>query len=138
MKKLTADWIRKAESDYRVAEKLARIRPPENDFVCFCCQQAAEKFLKALLVELGLNVPRTHNLEDLLGLLRPHHPSLFALRRGLVFLTRFAVDTRYPGFHVRRSQVDAARRWAGRVRTETHAILGLRTRRPPRKHEPRR
>jgi len=129
MKKLTADWIRKAEGDYRVAEKLARTRPPENDFVCFCCQQAAEKFLKALLVELGLNVPRTHNLEDLLGLLRPHHSGLFALRRGLLFLNRFAVDTRYPGFHVRRSQVDAARRWAGRVRTEAYAILGLR---PPR------
>src|SRR5262249_33208927 len=94
MKKLTADWVRKAESDYRVAGKLARSRPPENDFVCFCCQQAAEKYLKALLVEVGLAVPRTHNLEDLLGLLRPHHPGLFALRRGLVFLTRFAVDVR--------------------------------------------
>ena len=51
-------------------QKLARSRPPENDFVCFCCQQAAEKYLKALLVELGLTVPRTHNLEDLLGVLR--------------------------------------------------------------------
>jgi HEPN domain-containing protein len=74
-------------------------------------------------------VPRTHTLEDLLGLLRPHHPVLFALRRGLLFLTRFAVDTRYPGFHARRRQADAARRWAGRVRTESRAILGLRPRR---------
>jgi HEPN domain-containing protein len=102
--------------------------------VCFCSQQAAEKFLKALLVELGLTVPRTHNLEDLLGLLRPLHPGLFALRRGLVFLTRFAVDTRYPGFRARRSQADAARRWMARVRTEARAILHLRPRRSrPRK-----
>src|SRR5437660_5981307 len=98
-------------------------------FVCFCCQQSAEKFLKALLVELGLPVPRTHNLEDLLGLLRPHHPDLSALRRGLVYLTRFAADTRYPGFHARRRQADAALRWAGRVRTEVRASLGLRPRR---------
>ena len=63
MKKLTADWVRKAERDYRVAKKLGRSRPPENDFVCFCCQQSSEKFLKALLVELGLSVPRTHNLD---------------------------------------------------------------------------
>jgi len=126
MKKLTAAWVRKAEGDFRVAQKLARSRPPENDFVCFCCQQAAEKFLKALLVELGLTVPRTHNLEDLLGLLRPHHPSLFMLRRGLIFLSRFAVDTRYPGFRARRNQADAARRWATGVRTEARRILGLR------------
>jgi HEPN domain-containing protein len=64
MKRLTARWIGKAEGDYRVAGKLARSRPPENDFVGFCCQQASEKFLKALLVELGLRVPRIHNLEE--------------------------------------------------------------------------
>src|SRR5438132_9779822 len=110
MKKLTAEWVRKAERDYRVATRLARSRPAENDFVCFCCQQSAEKYLKALLVELGKSVPRTHNLEDLLGLLRPHHTALSALRRGLLFLTRFAVDTRYPGFHARRSQADASLR----------------------------
>src|SRR5580692_6649759 len=130
MKKLTADWVRKAERDYRVAGKLARSRPPEHDFVCFNCQQAAEKFLKALLVELGLTVPRTHNLEDVLGLLRPHHPALVPLRRGLLFLSRFAVDIRYPGFHARRSQADAARRWAARVRAEVRALLGLRPPRP--------
>jgi HEPN domain-containing protein len=136
MKKLTAEWVRKAEGDYRVGRKLARSRPPENDFICFCCQQAAEKFLKGLLVELGLPVPRTHNLEDLLGLLRPHHPGLFGLRRGLIFLTRFAVDTRYPGFHARRRQTDAALRWAERVRAAARAILGLRPRRSRRRKPP--
>jgi HEPN domain-containing protein len=135
MKKLTAAWVRKAERDYRVARKLARSRKPENDTVCFCCQQAAEKFLKALLVEGALPVPRSHNLEDHLGLLRAHHPSLFALRRGLVFLNRFAVDTRYPGFNARRRQVEAALRWAAQVRTEVRALLGLRPR-PTRRKKP--
>jgi HEPN domain-containing protein len=94
--------------------------------VCFCCQQAAEKFLKALVEELGLTVPRTHNLEDLLGLLRPHHPSLLPLRRGLLFLTRFAVDTRYPGFHARKRQAIAALRWAGEVRAAAGSVLCIR------------
>ena len=57
MKKLTAQWLRKVEGDLRIARKLARSQPPANDFVCFCCQQAAEKFLKSMLVELGLGVP---------------------------------------------------------------------------------
>jgi HEPN domain-containing protein len=128
MKKLTAAWLRKAEADYRVARKLAQSKPRENDHICYCCQQASEKLLKTLLVEFGLPVPRTHNLEDLLGVLRPHHPELFSLRRGLLFLSRFAVDVRYPGFHTRRSQADAALRWSGRVRTDVRTILGLRPR----------
>src|SRR5438128_2849063 len=53
MKKLTAAWIRKAESDYRVAKNLAVMRPPAHDEVCFHSQQAAEKFFKALLQEWG-------------------------------------------------------------------------------------
>ena len=128
MKKETAEWIRKAERDYRVAEGLAQNRPPEHDIVCFHCQQAAEKFLKALLVELGLTVPRTHNLEDLIGLLQPHYRSLTTLHRGAVYLSRFAVETRYPGFPTRRSQANAARRWADQVRAAVRNILGLRPR----------
>jgi HEPN domain-containing protein len=64
--------------------------------VCFHCQQCAEKYLKAMLEELGRAVPRTHNLDDVLSLLLPHCPVLRSLRRGLIFLTPFAVETRYP------------------------------------------
>lgn len=129
MKKLTAEWIRKAEVDYRVAGQLAQSRPPADDVLCFCCQQAAEKFLKAVLEELGLSIPRTHDLEDLAGLLRHHYRTLFSLRRGLQFLTQFAVDFRYPGFRARRRQATAALRWAGRVRQEVRLLLGIRPRR---------
>lgn len=87
---------------------------------------AAEKYLKALIEELSLHVPRTHNLEDLLGLLQLHHPHLVALRRGLKFLTDFAVDARYPGFHARKRQAEAALRWGGRVRATVRKALGLR------------
>ena len=97
MKKSTREWLRKAEADYRAAQKLERGNDPLHDQSCFFFQQAAEKFLKALLEELGLSIPRIHRLQDLLPLLLPHHSSLRGLRRGLVFLTRFAVGTRYPG-----------------------------------------
>ena len=42
-----------------------------------------------------------------------------------VCLVRFAVDFRYPGFHARRSQANAALRWAERVRVEVRTILRL-------------
>ena len=44
------------------AQKPAPNRPPMHDLVCFCCQQVAEKYLKAVLNEQGLTIPRTHNL----------------------------------------------------------------------------
>ena len=40
------------------------------------------------------------------------------LRRGLVFLTDFAVDTRYPGDRTTKRQAAAAQRWAERVRLD--------------------
>jgi HEPN domain-containing protein len=97
-----------------------------HDLVCFCCQQAAEKYLKALLEELGQTIPKTHVLEKLLNLLAPHHPTLRPHRRGLRFLTKFAVETRYPGDTATKRQATAALRWAGRVRDACRALLGIR------------
>ncbi len=64
MKRETAKWVRKAEQDWEAARKLAAETPPPRDVVCFHCQQAAEKYLKALLQENGLVVPKTHQLDD--------------------------------------------------------------------------
>src|ERR1700674_1014861 len=112
MKRLTAQWVRKAESDYAVAKKIARGSDPHHDEVCFHAQQCAEKYLKALLEELGQPVPRTHVLEDLIILLMAHHASLSRLRVGAKFLTRFAVATRYPGKNATKRQSASALRWA--------------------------
>ena len=125
MKRSTRDWVRKANGDFVAVRKLARGGEPSHDATCFHCQQGAEKYLKAVLEELGCTVPRTHNLVALLRLLVPHHGSLARLRRGLDFLTRFAVDTRYPGDDATKRQAVAAERWAGRVRETCRAILGL-------------
>jgi hypothetical protein len=70
-------------------------------------------------------VPRTHNLDDVLTLLVPYHASLRPLKRGLIFLTRFAVDTRYPGDNASKRQATAALRWAEKGRAAARALLGL-------------
>jgi len=92
----------------------------------FIASNRPEKYLKALLEELGLKVPRTHHLDDLLSLLAPHFPSLLLLRRGLIFLTDFAVDIRYVGDTANKRQAASALRWAGEVRDECRKILGIR------------
>jgi HEPN domain-containing protein len=101
-----------------------------HDLVCFHCQQATEKYLKALLEELGQTMPKTHDLLRLLLLLLPSHPSLRRFRRGAEFLSDFAVDTRYPGGSTSKREATAARRWAERFRQECRTLLGLK---PPRR-----
>jgi HEPN domain-containing protein len=96
-----------------------------RDAVCFHCQQAAEKFLKALLCELGLNIPRIHDLDQLLVLLVPHHGTLAPLQRILVSLSRFAVDYRYPSRSASTRDMNAALRHAEGVRLKVRTILGL-------------
>jgi len=127
---MTREWIRKAEDDFRVAGIIAAASEPFHDQVCFHCQQSAEKYLKAMLEEFGQSVPKTHDLEDLLDRLLPHHASLDRQRRGLRVLTEFAVDPRYPLMHSTKRQAASALRWAGNVRDACRSLLGLR---PPRR-----
>ncbi len=106
----------------------SRSKVPVHDGVCFHCQQCAEKYLKGMMEELGLPVPKTHVVDLLLTALEPHHPTLRSLRRGLLFLSVFAVDTRYPGNSASKRQAVAALRWADRVRRRARALLGIRER----------
>ena len=129
MKKTTREWVKKADQDYVLAKQGSRSKLLVHDGVCFHCQQCAEKYLKGLLEELGLAVPKTHFLDQLLTALAPRHPTLRSLRRGLLFLTVFAVETRYPGKSASKRQAVAAFRWADRVRTRARKLLGIRERR---------
>ena len=52
MKPKTAQWVSKAESDIKVARAIASGERPHPNETCFHCQQAAEKYLKALLQEI--------------------------------------------------------------------------------------
>ncbi len=121
----TTQWVRFAEEDLEGARNLAARNPPLRNLVCFHCQQSAEKYLKALLQELGLPVPRTHDLEELLDLLLPHDGTLAPLRRGLRSLTRYAVAFRYPGVRATTRQMQAALRHAERVGRQLRGRLGL-------------
>ena len=127
MQKETAAWIRKAEADWFGAQKLDAEKLRVNDVICFHCQQTAEKYLKALLQELGLPVPRIHDLEKLLNLLLPQDSTLRGMRRRLTSLSQFAVDFRYPDMSSTTRQAKAALRSAARVREELRRRLGVNT-----------
>jgi HEPN domain-containing protein len=92
------DWRAKADGDLRSARTLLSLDPPETDAVAFHCQQAAEKYLKALLVAVGVEPPRTHDLGVLRELASDRYPELKDLQEACEYLTPFAVQTRYPLF----------------------------------------
>ena len=107
MKPITAEWVDKAEGDFATVEREARARKnPNYDGVCFHAQQCAEKYLKALAVELDLPFLRTHDLVILLEQLLPVYPLWEVYRGDLAYLSEFAVSFRY-----RASQPTVSRRW---------------------------
>ena len=124
MKKLTAEWLAKAEDDLATARKLLRGKPILTDQVAFHSQQAVEKFLKALLQEWSLPIPRTHDIPRLIDLLVPTDKTLRSLRRGSKSLTRYAVEYRYPGLHTSLRQAHAAAQTAGLFRKQVRKKLG--------------
>jgi HEPN domain-containing protein len=118
--------VNKAEDDLTGARTLAARPKPLKDIVCFHCQQAAEKYLKALLHELGITVLKTHDLDTLVTLLLPHEPWLKSLGRRLDSLTTFAVDYRYPILRASAKQMKAGLATAELLRAEVRKRLGLR------------
>jgi len=55
-------WIQKAENDYTVARNEIQFPNPITDVICFHCQQAVEKYLKAFLIHHGVDFGRTHDV----------------------------------------------------------------------------
>jgi len=61
---LAAGWVKKGDSDLSNARRTSESEGP-YDTACFHAQQAAEKYLKAVLAFHGMEIPRTHDLEEL-------------------------------------------------------------------------
>ncbi len=112
---LVRAWLIKAQKDLVFAQEALKRGGDYTDMACFHAQQAAEKALKAYLVWLGIEFPKTHVLEDLLDLIAQKDQGLEDHREGLQLLTPFAVETRYPEFSLpsldeAREAVEAAER----------------------------
>lgn len=126
MNELAAEWVDKAEGDFRTAEREVRVRnAPSYDVVCFHAQQCAEKYLKAFLVQRQINFRPIHDLEVLLGLAIPASPDLEAIRDRFLLLNDYAVDIRYPGESATKEEAQAAVKAMRIARSLVRSKLGL-------------
>jgi HEPN domain-containing protein len=65
--------------------------------LCFDAQQATEKAIKAVFLRHGVTFPPIHDLARLLVLLEQNGVKIPKYVQRAAGLTRFAVETRYPG-----------------------------------------
>jgi HEPN domain-containing protein len=91
------DWLRRAKSN------LARARSGKikeeilYEDLCFDCQQAAEKAIKAFLISIDKEFPPTHSIARLLEIVSETKTEVPAEIHKAIALTDYAVKTRYPG-----------------------------------------
>jgi HEPN domain-containing protein len=86
-----------ADRDLEAAETLLRASPHLYENIGFHCQQAVEKYLKAVLVASALPAPFIHDLTKLLLPIQQANVLLFSLQEvaDAAALTEFAVGLRY-------------------------------------------
>jgi HEPN domain-containing protein len=124
MKRLLAEWIAKAEGDFAVMEREARVRRrPNYDAICFHAQQCAEKYLKARLYAGRIRFAKIHNLVMLLDQALAAEPLWERFRLDLANLTIFAIGFRYPGESADRKMALEAVRACRRFRLAARRAL---------------
>jgi HEPN domain-containing protein len=126
MRETTAEWVEKAEADYKTAQREQDVTDnPNHDGICFHAQQCAEKYLKARLIDASIHFPKTHNLGALLTLLKPVDHDWEHLRERLNSLNALAVEVRYPGYVADADAARGALEIAGNIRRLVRDALGL-------------
>jgi len=94
---IAKEWMAKGDNDLKNAAHTLKLGEKcPIDTVCFHAQQCVEKYLKAFLVTMKKDFPRTHDIEALLSLI-PKSVNISLSVEDQRKLTEYATITRYPG-----------------------------------------
>jgi len=92
---IISEWLKKANEDLEFAISVIE----DSTFyaqICFHFHQAAEKYLKSLIIAYDLEFKKIHDLPVLLKLSLVKKPELKKLMNDCRLLNGFYIDTRYP------------------------------------------
>ncbi len=92
-------WFDLAEEDYGVAEHLFRTYSPQPyEIICYHCQQAAEKAIKAVIIAYGAQggLPKLHDLSFLLDQIKNMVDIDEKIYDYADQLTPYGIAARYP------------------------------------------
>jgi HEPN domain-containing protein len=91
------EWMKFAEADLDAAHLLKAHHRPHIEIICFHCQQAAEKALKAILAYNEDEIPKIHDLVQILDSCEAHCPGIkSSFLKQANHLSPLAIVGRYP------------------------------------------
>jgi len=93
------NWLKRAKSNFVRGKNSSYLdlRDISIEDLCFDLQQCVEKSLKALLIKNSVEFPKTHNIAELLVIIREKTAiNLPDKIKNAAILTDYAVNTRYP------------------------------------------
>ena len=92
-------WLERIEQDLRIVEmNLSAGESAAWGAAGFHAQQAAEKYLKILLVQRGIHPPKVHEIDVLIALVRNAGYDFPPFADEAALLKSYAVDTPYPPY----------------------------------------
>lgn len=90
------EWLDFAAMDLEAAQFLFDMRPVPVEIICYHCEQAAEKLLKAVLVAADIEPPKTHDLIQLCKKCAELDSAYEVLADACIELSPYGVQVRYP------------------------------------------
>lgn len=90
------EWLDFAAMDLESAQFLLDMRPVPVEIICYHCEQAAEKLLKAVLVAADIEPPKTHDLVQLCKKCAELDSAYEVLADACIELSPYGVQVRYP------------------------------------------
>jgi HEPN domain-containing protein len=102
--------LRNADRDRKAFRILIASKEADEITICFHAQQAVEKYLKAVLIRLGVNYRKTHDLLELATLIKDQGLELPYSPEELSLLNPYAVTFRYEEEEIMTVTVKEAKR----------------------------
>jgi HEPN domain-containing protein len=127
LNKLIEEWIEKADHDLGSAKLIYLHIPQYFDTIAFHCQQATEKYLKAILHYYDVEFQRSHNLVYLLDLLSQKIDIPEEVYNKAILLNGFSVQIRYPDntIHLTKEELETAIQISQEFREMAVKTVGL-------------
>jgi len=121
------EWLQKADEDFEFACSVIEDSPFYAQ-ICFHFHQAAEKYLKSLIIAYNLEFKKIHDLPVLLKLSMVINSGLEALMDDCTFLNAFYIEARYPVHWPTQYTKEIALKAKGsveQIRTQIVSLIGV-------------
>lgn len=124
-RKITQEWLNKAQSDYLFAEASLREFTGFYSQICVLCHDVVEKYLKAFLISQGKRPDRIHDLLAILNESCQVDQTLDVISTQCGILNDYYIPLKYPSHYPEMTQEQAEEAFAaaGVVRDEVEKRL---------------